>query len=54
MEAQISLVKRLAQEYRQFYKVRSTASSHAILLPLTKALDTILSVPPDLPEEDLI
>ncbi|MDV3353120.1 type I-D CRISPR-associated protein Cas10d/Csc3 [Leptothoe sp. LEGE 181152] len=54
MEEQISLVKRLAQEYRQFYKVRSTASSHAILLPLTKALDTILSVPPDLPEEDLI
>ena len=54
MEEQISLVKRLAQEYRQFYQVRSTASSHAILLPLTKALDTILSVPPDISEEDLI
>lgn len=54
MEDQIKLVKRLAEEYRTFYRVDSWKSNHAVLLPLTKALETILSVPPDTPTEDLI
>lgn len=54
MENQLELTKRLVQEYRTFYQVNLSASSHAILLPLSKALEDILSVPSDLPVEDLI
>ncbi|MEL7070577.1 MAG: type I-D CRISPR-associated protein Cas10d/Csc3 [Cyanobacteria bacterium J06581_3] len=54
MTKKLTLIRRLAEEYRQFYRTRSTDSTHAILLPLTKAMDTILSVPPDIPTEDLI
>ena len=54
MENQLNLTKRLVQEYRSFYRVNLSESSHAILLPLSKALEDILSVPSDLPLEDLI
>jgi CRISPR-associated protein Csc3 len=54
METQLELTKRLVQDYRMFYKVNVSESSHAILLPLSKALEDILSVPSDLPIEDLI
>ena len=54
MENQLNLTKRLVQEYRSFYRVNLSESSHAILLPLSKALEDILSVPSDLPREDLI
>ncbi len=53
MEYQLDLTKRLVQEYRTFYQVNVSDSSHAILLPLAKALEDILSVPNDLPVEDL-
>ncbi len=54
MENQLDLIKRLVQEYRTFYQVNVTESSHAILLPLSRALEDILAVPSDLPIEDLI
>jgi CRISPR-associated protein Csc3 len=54
LENQLNLTKRLVQEYRSFYRVNLSESSHAILLPLSKALEDILSVPSDLPREDLI
>ncbi|NEP19606.1 MAG: type I-D CRISPR-associated protein Cas10d/Csc3, partial [Leptolyngbya sp. SIO4C1] len=54
MTETLNMTKRLVEEYRKFYQVRSSDSSHAILLPLSKALETILSVPHDLSDEDLI
>lgn len=54
MKQQLDLTQRLVQEYRRFYQVSVSDSSHAILLPLTKALEIILTVPNDLPIEDLI
>jgi len=54
MEHQLELTQRLVKSYRTFYKVSVGDSSHAILLPLSKALEIILSVPNDLPMEDLI
>jgi CRISPR-associated protein Csc3 len=54
MIEKLSLIHRIVTEYRQFYQVRSTESSHTILLPLSKALEIILSVPDNLSDEDLI
>jgi CRISPR-associated protein Csc3 len=54
MEAQLQLTQKLVNEYRRFYQVNTGESSHAILLPLSKALEIILTVPNDLPIEDLI
>ncbi|WP_017659639.1 type I-D CRISPR-associated protein Cas10d/Csc3 [Baaleninema simplex] len=54
MTEKLKFTKRLVEEYRQFYQVRLTASSHAILMPLSKALETILSAPAHLDEEELI
>jgi len=53
-ENRLKLTKRLVSEYRHFYQVRVSESSHAILLPLTKALEVILSVPDDWADEELI
>lgn len=53
-ENRLKLTKRLVSEYRYFYQVRISESSHAILLPLTKALEVILSVPDDWADEELI
>ncbi|MFW6296028.1 MAG: type I-D CRISPR-associated protein Cas10d/Csc3 [Halothece sp.] len=54
MKEKLKLTNRLVSEYRSFYHVRISESSHAILLPLTKALDVILSVPEDWDDEELI
>jgi CRISPR-associated protein Csc3 len=54
MEDKMDLIKRLVTEYRQFYQVNVSESSHAILLPISKALEIILKVPEDITKEDLI
>jgi CRISPR-associated protein Csc3 len=54
MTQSIELIKRLVEEYRQFYKVSTAESSHTILLPISKALEIILSTPQHLSTEDLI
>jgi CRISPR-associated protein Csc3 len=54
MAEKMKSIERLVREYRQFYKVSVTDSSHAILLPLSKALEVILSAPQQLDDEELI
>ena len=54
MEQQLELTQRLTQEYRTFYRVHVAKSTHAIVLPLSKVLEDILSTPSDLPLEDLM
>ncbi|GAB4284737.1 MAG: hypothetical protein Fur0025_15740 [Oscillatoriaceae cyanobacterium] len=55
MTNKLNLTYRLVKEYRSFYQVNpNKESSHAILLPLSKTLEIILSVPPDIDEADLI
>ena len=54
MTDKLKLIERLVTEYRQFYRVRISESSHAILLPLSKALEIILTTPDHLDPEDLI
>ena len=54
MTEKLRLIERLVTEYRQFYRVRISESSHAILLPLSKALEIILTTPNHLDPEDLI
>ncbi len=54
MTEKLRLIERLVTEYRQFYRVRISESSHAILLPLSKALEIILTTPDHLDPEDLI
>jgi CRISPR-associated protein Csc3 len=54
METKLKITKRLANEYRQFYRVGVNESSYAILLPFSKALEHILSVPNDWDDEELI
>jgi len=54
METKLKITKRLASEYRRFYRVGVKESSYAILLPFSKALEHILSVPNDWHDEELI
>lgn len=54
MQEKLKITKRLVVEYRKFYQVRLSESSHAILLPLSKALEQILSVPENWDDEELI
>ncbi|MFB2971991.1 type I-D CRISPR-associated protein Cas10d/Csc3 [Aerosakkonema sp. BLCC-F183] len=54
MEKKMKFTQDLVKKYRQFYQVDLKESSHAILLPITKALEVILSSPNDLDPEDLI
>ncbi|MBW4418978.1 MAG: type I-D CRISPR-associated protein Cas10d/Csc3 [Myxacorys californica WJT36-NPBG1] len=54
MEQQLELTQRLVQEYRAFYQVHVAKATHAIVLPLLKVLEEILSTPSDLPIETLI
>jgi CRISPR-associated protein Csc3 len=54
MQEKLKITKQLVAEYRKFYKVNLSESSHAILLPLSKALEEILSVPEDWDDEELI
>lgn len=44
MTESISLIEKLVKEYRAFYKVGLGESSHSILLPLSIALEIILSM----------
>lgn len=54
MEEKLQLISRIVEDYRSFYRVNVSDSSHAILLPLSKTLETILSVPVQVETEDLI
>ena len=54
MQQKLKLIERLVREYRQFYHVKPTESSHAILLPISKALEVILTVPEQIDDDDLI
>lgn len=50
----MKLIEELVQQYRKFYQVKVTESSHTILLPISKALEVILTVPQQVDYEDLI
>ncbi|MEH1938090.1 MAG: type I-D CRISPR-associated protein Cas10d/Csc3 [Nostoc sp.] len=54
MQQKLKLIERLVTEYRQFYQVKVHESSHAVLLPISKALEMILTVPEQIDREDLI
>jgi CRISPR-associated protein Csc3 len=55
MQEKLNFITELVRQYRTFYQVKVTdSSSHAILLPFSKVLETILSVPTQVNEEDLI
>ncbi|HEY9801270.1 MAG TPA: type I-D CRISPR-associated protein Cas10d/Csc3 [Leptolyngbyaceae cyanobacterium] len=50
----MKLMEKLVQQYRVFYQANLGESSHTILLPLSKALEMILSVPQEVDVDDLI
>lgn len=54
MTEKLKLTKELVNQYRTFYQVKLNESSHSILLPLSKALEIILSTPEHLDHEELI
>ncbi|HYW22071.1 MAG TPA: type I-D CRISPR-associated protein Cas10d/Csc3 [Nodularia sp. (in: cyanobacteria)] len=54
MQQKLKLIERLVREYRQFYQVKVHESSHAVLLPISKALEIILTVPEQIAREDII
>jgi CRISPR-associated protein Csc3 len=54
MQEKLKLIERIVTEYRQFYQVNVGESSHSILLPISKALEVILTVPDHLETEDMI
>ncbi|MGB3403845.1 MAG: type I-D CRISPR-associated protein Cas10d/Csc3 [Microcoleaceae cyanobacterium] len=54
MTEKLQVTKELVTQYRQFYQVRLSDSSHAILLPITKALEVIISTPDNCDNEELI
>ncbi|MCG5058903.1 MAG: type I-D CRISPR-associated protein Cas10d/Csc3 [Limnoraphis sp. WC205] len=54
MTDKLKVTKELVSQYRQFYQVNLGESSHAILFPLSKALEAILSVPENWDNEELI
>jgi CRISPR-associated protein Csc3 len=54
MTEKLKLTKELVKQYRTFYQVNLSESSHSILLPISKALEIILSTPEHLDNEDLI
>ncbi len=54
MADKLKLIERIVQEYRQFYDVDTRESSHSILLPISKALEVILTVPDHIDSEDII
>ncbi|MGH1393897.1 MAG: type I-D CRISPR-associated protein Cas10d/Csc3 [Trichormus sp.] len=54
MTEKLQLIERLVKQYRQFYQVNVGESSHAVLLPLAKALEVILTVPEQIAREDII
>jgi CRISPR-associated protein Csc3 len=54
MKESLSLIEQLVDEYRKFYRVNVSESSHAILLPLSIAMDNILSIPNQIELKDVI
>jgi CRISPR-associated protein Csc3 len=54
MQEKLKITKQLVEEYRKFYQVSPTESSHAILLPISKALEVILTIPEHIDSEELI
>ncbi len=54
MTEKLSVTKKITEQYYQFYRVSSNDSSHSVLLPFTKALEEILSVPEGWDDEELI
>jgi CRISPR-associated protein Csc3 len=54
MEEKLKVIDRLVQEYRQFYQVSPRESSYSILLPLSKALEIIISSPEDWDKQEMI
>lgn len=54
MEKTMDFIEDLVQKYRKFYQVDLKESSHSILLPVTKALEVILSSPTNIDPKDLI
>ena len=50
----MKLIEKLVQQYRVFYQANLGESSHTILLPISKALEIILSVPQQIDVDDLI
>ncbi len=54
MQNKLKVTQHLASEYYKFYRVSPHASSHSILLPLSKALEQILAVPADWDNEEII
>jgi len=54
MQEKLKLIERIVTEYRQFYQVNIGESSHSILLPISKALEVILTVPEHLDRQDII
>mgnify|MGYP001800188487 FL=1 len=54
MQQKLRVTQRLVDEYRHFYRASPNESSHTVLLPLSKALEHILSVPSDWDDEDVI
>ncbi|MFM2061447.1 MAG: hypothetical protein RLZZ507_1117 [Cyanobacteriota bacterium] len=54
MQEKMKLIERIVTEYRQFYQVNVGESSHSILLPISKALEVILTVPNHLETDDII
>lgn len=54
MTEKLSVTKKITEQYYQFYRVGANESSHAILLPFTKALEQILAMSGEWKDEDLI
>lgn len=50
----MQITEKIVQQYRVFYQANLGESSHTILLPLSKALEMILSVPQQVDVDDLI
>lgn len=50
----MEITTKIVQQYREFYQPKLSDSSHSILLPVTKALEVILTVPTDVEDNDLI
>lgn len=50
----MKIIEKIVQQYRAFYQANIGESSHTILLPISKALELILSVPQQVDIDDLI
>ncbi|AKG21544.1 type I-D CRISPR-associated protein Cas10d/Csc3 [Calothrix sp. 336/3] len=50
----MELIEKIVRQYRVFYQANLSESSHTILLPISKALEIILSVPQQIDGDNLI